>query len=235
MLPLLACTPDPEPEPEPYGFRAHLDEAIALNLERMPLYGDMTDGASLELSELLIASERLLLDLAEDFDTRAAPFQAQGIPIVAADFVSMEDIGEPTDPPRWAGPWTDALEADLERALAGLNDAEADDFEGVCVEARSALWAIDDLEGEHEVHLAMTRHVVESAAYAALHAIDYAEASNGDTVSLSTDLVAIQLDALPWRLHEALDQRATTIHREGAGILVNDLPHIPFLEEYAAP
>ncbi|MFZ5480178.1 MAG: hypothetical protein ACOZNI_25670 [Myxococcota bacterium] len=234
MLLLAACTPDPDPQPaEPLeGFWAHLRAAIALNTERQPIYEEMTGGASGELSEILISTERLLEPTAKDFDARAAPFHEEGIYVVAGDFVPMDDVLDVHTSPTWGGDWTDALAGELAEAVAGLAAANPADFDGVCAEALVALERLDSLEATHGVHLAMTRHSIESVAYAALHAPGYAEASGGRTTELSRDLVDTQLEAVRLHVPEEFDERAAPIHALGAGILVNDVPRIPFVEEY---
>jgi len=234
---LSACTSDPDPyvsEPVAYGFEAHLEEAIALNKERGPIYGDMTGGASLALSEMLISSERIALFVAVDLDARARPFWAEGIPVVAADFVSMEGVAEVDEPPTWTGGWSASVAIELADVLAGLAGTDAGDFEAICADADEVLIQLDQLEAEHAVHLAMTRHVVESSAFAALHAMDYAERSDGRTEDLSRDLIGAQLQILQWGVAQAFDQRAAALHAMGVGILINDFPHIPFAEEYGS-
>jgi hypothetical protein len=213
-------------------MEAHLEAAIALNTERRPVYSSMTLGASEELSDILISSERVLLPTARELDAQALPFNEEGIPVVTGDFVPMDDVAAVDAPPRWGGPWTEALEAELAAAVAGLAAADASDFATVSAAAAAALASIDALEPAHEVHLAMSRHTVESVGFAALHAIDYAARSEGRTTALSRELVSAQLAAIRVGVAAELDERAAPIHARGAGILVNDVPVIPFLEEY---
>nr|MBA2571563.1 hypothetical protein [Gemmatimonadota bacterium] len=71
------------------AFETHLREAIALNRERLPLYAQLTDGASLPISRRLIRAELLALPLARYFDRRAQPYERAGIPLLSEAFVSM--------------------------------------------------------------------------------------------------------------------------------------------------
>ena len=170
-----------------YGFAEHLNEAIALNTERQPLYHAATDGGTVGLSQLLISSERALLTTAEEFDGRALASHAEGIPIVAADFVSMAGVP--------------------------AHDAPIAHHGFLSEEARSAA----------------------ATALDPLRTVEPAEFQEGWTAELSADLVAYQLE-LPMEqdLGLLVDAEANQHHMEGVGIIVNDVPHIPFAEEYEA-
>ena len=72
----------------------------------------------------------------------------------------------------------------------------------------------------------MTRHVAESVGLAALNGSHYAAASGGATTRLSERLIRSQLTAFASSLW--MDRQAQMQHARGVGILVNDLPHIPF-------
>ncbi|MEM1268597.1 MAG: hypothetical protein AAGI08_00990, partial [Bacteroidota bacterium] len=63
------------------GFTAHLDAAIKLNRERLPLYAEWSGGRSISLSKRLIHLERLLLPVAQAFDRVAGPYREAGIPL----------------------------------------------------------------------------------------------------------------------------------------------------------
>ncbi|MBW2526367.1 MAG: hypothetical protein JRI23_19460 [Deltaproteobacteria bacterium] len=232
------CTSSDESEPQgpaAYGFEEHLREAIALNTERKPIYGELTDGATAPLSYLLIASEEALLEDARSFDERARPFQAQGIPIVANDFVSMTQVAAHDAPIPHQGHWEPQVRDDAREALTPLLAVDPGQFEEVCALIYEALHALEGLEGAYDVHLAMTKHMLESAGLAALHAIDYAEQSDGATTTLSADLVAFQLvGPVQDDVGLTVDWLVAPFHELGVGIIVNDVPLIPFVAEYEA-
>jgi hypothetical protein len=222
--------PEPLAETADYGFEAHLLEAIAINEDRKVFYSERTDGQSEVLSNLLISSEYSLLPLARELDEAAAPFQEAGIPIVSADFVSMSDIAPRETPPVRRGVLTDSIKAEAAAILAPLAELDPSDFQAVCDAAEQALHSLENLQEKYDVHLAMTLHMLESAAYAALNALEYEGLSDGATKELSTRLVAEQLIA-PSRdaIGPMVDQMANRLHRLGIGIIVNDVPPIPFL------
>lgn len=218
------------------GFYRHLIEAIELNRVRREHYADVTGGRSRSLSNRLILSERLCLPVARYFDAKARHFNEEGIGVVREDFVSMEDVEAPPSPPRYTGQATstdiaevtDFLGAYRQAALAANKEA---DFQEVCRASRDALHELEGREVELGAHFVMSKHVIESAGFAALNALQWARQSDGETVSLSRKLIYCQLRPLTFFV--SFDKWAQPLHAEGCGILVNDIPPIPFLERLA--
>ncbi|MBU1106420.1 MAG: hypothetical protein KKB51_07125 [Candidatus Riflebacteria bacterium] len=83
------------------------------------------------------------------------------------------------------------------------------------------------LEKQHNAHLAMLVHMLDSVGYTALHAADYQHEAEGKTDNLAHQFLAIQI----FPLQECLptDHKAQALHAKGFGIIVNDVPNIPFL------
>lgn len=219
------------------SFRQHLESAIAINEERKPYYAKSTYDISLPLSRQLIAWERALLPFARFMDKLAEPFIEQGIPIVSGDFVPMEPLPPAAQPPRFRKIASDRscerLEAQLRHVRRYMSrKVRKEAYEKASRMAADFLYDLDGLEEQIKSHFAMTRHLVESVAYATLHAPIYIEASEGASEALSRRLIMSQLQSL--RLCLRFDQLAQASHVQGAGILVNDLPHIPFLTEWEA-
>lgn len=215
-------------------FTRHLQDAIAVNRDRKPYYARQTGGTTRGLSNALIAAEALLLPGAWVVDRWARRYNRRGIPIVADDFVSMTRI-PPKDrvparqgrvPARQQDEVTASLRSLRTRLVAG--DVR-DDLPAICACADAFLDRIDRWEAVADVHWAMTKHLVESLGYAALHGIDYARDTGGQTRGLTRCLVAGHALLLPTAA--SLDVRAQAAHRRGAGIIVNDVPLIPFREE----
>lgn len=215
------------------GFYGHLVEAIELNRIRRDYYGDVTDGRTRSLSNRLILSERLCLPVARYFDAKARPFNEAGVGVVSEDFVSMEEVGEPETPPRYTGQVTSSELAEVKDflgdygELARAANKEAD-FGEVCRLSRDALHGLEEREAELGAHFAMSKHVIESGGFAALNAPRWARQSDGESVSLSQKLIYCQLRPLTFFV--SFDKWAQRLHAEGCGILVNDMPSIPFLK-----
>lgn len=219
------------------GFAVHLREAIASNRERRAYYAGMTKGASRPLSDSLIRLETLTLPFAMHFDARARAFNRQGIPIVEGDLVSMAGVRPADTPPSHRSV---ASKADLRRLEGWLETYRADvsqaverrDFERVGSLTVELLGRVEGLETSADAHFAMTRHVAESVGYAALHALDYRASSGGNTDDLAARFIRLQAFGLTGTV--SIDRKAQDLHRRGIGIIVNDVPHIPFLQEWQA-
>lgn len=210
------------------AFQNHLTDAIALNRARRSFYATKTGGRSHRLSGWLIGLERLLVPAARLVDRWAARFD---VPVVAEDIVSMEAVRPAAEPPRFRK----RLTIGQRRRVAGLLRAWRRRLvrsvwrgEGVaaCRATAAALDALARREARWRVHLAMSRHLLESAGYVARRGLDHARRSDGRTRRLTGTLVLGHAALAPLATH--LDREAGRSHQRGAGILVNDLPAIPF-------
>jgi hypothetical protein len=211
-------------------FETHLRHAIAVNTERGDLYASATDGASRSLSTVLITTENATIPVAMWLDSRARPFNARGIPIVEDDFVPMHPIPAWNTPTRFvavASPTALWKVAVLLRELRrpGRRWARRRAYVAIAEATAHALDQVIHIEQAEQSHFAMTRHLLESLGLAAVNAEDYVR-QDPQTASLATDLVRLQLVGL--RVAVGLDARAQHLHRRGIGILVNDVPPIPF-------
>jgi len=227
----------PSTAPPEEGFADHLKAAIALNRTRRDVYDRLSGGDSRSLSNLLIALETLSLPVAHALDSWAKGFQKRGIPAIKQDFVSMQNVPSPFAPPRWKGVASDQEASTIEGWLdeyrqvisAGIDD---NDFQGVAQASYDLLTRLESTESETRTHWAMTKHLVESLGFAAMNAIDYAEQSGGETNRLSRNFLRYQ--SLGLRGSIGVDREAQTLHQRGIGILVNDIPPIPFAARWEA-
>ncbi|EAY31492.1 hypothetical protein [Microscilla marina] len=215
------------------AFYIHLKEAIDTNQGRKKIYAQQTHRQSVRLSNLLIMSEKISLPVARYFDWKARRFNQAGIGVVANDFVPMDDILPPETPPLYpqqaspahlheATQLTQALAQKLKATLKTYN------FEAACAATEDALQQLAQIEHRAQAHFAMLKHLLESIGYASVNAPQYAQLSKGATGKLSRQLIGMQAKGLSLALR--IDTRAQKIHQLGAGIIVNDVPPIPFLE-----
>ena len=180
---------------------------------------------------MLIRTEYMCLPFALAFDRRGKKFNEAGIPIIQDDFVPMEEIRDPRDPPLYAnragrGEF-EAVSAELNEYTRCLKDsAKSLDFEQAVRDTARMLMTVAERETRCEAHFAMLRHVLESIGLAAVNAIRFAELSAGKTRLLSRDLLLFETRGV--RTSVRLDRRAQGVHALGVGIIVNDLPSIPF-------
>lgn len=212
------------------GFARHLREAIALNTARRDDYAARSGGASRSVSRLLVLLERATVVWAWFMDWRAKRWVKRGAPVVHADFVSMAHVAPATRPPRWTGRATDAQWDQLDRLLDGwrdgyVADVDAGRWEPAAGRTVDALAEVERLEAAWGCHLAMTRHTLEQAGWAALNAPVWSRASQGGT----DDLARTFVKTLKWGVVRApgIDRRAQAAHAAGVGVVVNDVPEIP--------
>lgn len=209
----------------------HLEEAIELYESRRHEYSVLTNGVSDSLFNRLIGLERAAIPLAKHYDWLALPFNAEGIGIVRDDFVSMDAVKAVTAPVTPASPWSSVIEPDVKQLISTLPTAVSDNYAEVADITFQAIVALDLLEQQHNIYLAMTRHVLESIGFAAINAVDYAALSEGRSNSLANRFISLQIQTLRASAAD-LDRRANRSHQLGVGVLVNDLPHIPFEAKY---
>lgn len=216
-------------------FYIHLADAIKTNRARRAHYIKQTNGKARVLSYWLVSSEVMCLPLARYFDSKAQPFIEQGVPIVQNDFIDMEHIAELGTATKYQGVADKASCQQVHQALKalkkdGLAALKQQDYLGVCQQTAHAIDVLDKSEQQAGAHFAMSKHILESLGLAALHAPKYLEQSGGETEKLAKQLVGIQLWLADTGIY--MDKLAQNCHAMGAGIIVNDVPEIPFLAEF---
>ncbi len=201
------------------------------------MYAQMTGNRSLWVSQSLVLLEKASLCFAWWIDRRAAKFQRMGTPIIANDFVPMHPLPSYDTPPLYCKQASEELLQEVGRDLKRYRKLiytyiKESHFMAAAHISHTLLQQIRQMEKAHQCHFAMTCHLIESIGFAALHAPQYAEASHGGTISLSQAFIRIQMLGLLGGLW--LDKQAQPIHQMGVGILVNDVPLIPFELEFQA-
>jgi len=151
---------------------------------------------------------------------------------IANDFVPMEDNLGFDYPMAAADVFSDELQTQAQQILSELNATDSGDAFAITEAVNTALLDIDEFERYHNVYLPMTKHLVESLGFGALHSLYYRCESAGKTYRLGQDLMKLQAVAIKLGNPLSYDVEANQFHQQGVGILVNDLPHIPFLKEY---
>jgi hypothetical protein len=215
------------------GFEQHLIDAISVNTERSAIYSARTDGATDALFASLIASEQMIRPVARLVDVWAMGLVADGIPVVVNDFVPMEH-NQPIDTPIHTAAAMDDADLAAANAIIATLLEQSESINGFDVVDASAeaLYALEALEEAEGVYFAMSRHVIESLGYAALHGLHYSCDSDGEADALVYTLVGIQRLGLLMFDVTHYDKQANVSHQDGVGVLINDLPMIPFIVEY---
>lgn len=220
-----------------YHLTKHLQDAIVINSKRKPIYAKLTKGKSSWLSCILIFAERVSCLFSRSLDKAAIPFQRNGISIIANDFVSMDTIKSHTEKPVYQKLASNSTFAKLRKELAIYRKQIAshlkkDHFKSVAKDSYDLLARIKTIEVNSQSHFGMTCHIIESIGLTALNAVGYSEKSSKATNALSKKLINFQKIALWSCLY--VDKQAQKIHQHGVGIIVNDIPHIPFEEQWLA-
>lgn len=216
-------------------FVTHLTDAIRINRARREYYAAKTGGLSNAVSRRLILLERASLPFAWAIDRMAAKFNDNSIPVIAGDFVHMSVINDKKTPPVFKNKASAASVKKVRAALAGLDKSikkalKTSDFSAVCADSYRALLSVEAVETAECSHFALSKHIVESIGFAALHARAYAQLSDGGTAGLSKLFIRVQ--ALALSFCAGTDAEAQKSHELGAGVLVNDVPLIPFKKEW---
>ncbi len=228
---------DPRPHRPCHAFYDHVLAGIRSNAARAPIYERLSAGASRPIIRRLTLFQRLFLPLAWLVDRRAHRFQRRGIPIVAGDLMPVAGLPDPTTPPRWRNRLDPAAARQLAADLKAYRrdfwaSVRAADFAGAAELSYRVLRQVERLEATAGCHLAMVKHFLESLGLGALHAIRYVEMSQGEVIPLAKAFLAVQL--LPFDQTLPLDLEAQALHARGVGIVVNDVPAIPFAAEWEA-
>ncbi len=222
---------------KPGPFVRHIKDAIDLNRARAEYYSLKTGGESKTVSNRLILLEKVSLPLAASIDLMAAGFNKKAIPVVDADFISMDGVALAEKPPLYKNAAPAGLVLKIKLLNRSLNDSvkkavKTADFTKICEACHDYLLTVENIERTAGCHFALSKHIAESLGFAALNAPRYAKQSDGKTTDLSKLFIRVQALILPFCA--SIDERAHKCHSLGAGILVNDVPHIPFKEKWEA-
>lgn len=225
----------PPASPAAFAGSIHVLEAIAINLSRAVGYARRSRGRSIPVSILLVTSELMVLPSLFLFDLWAMFFNRRGYGIVREDFVSMALIRSEESRPTRAAVAAEVAMSDFReellnyryRARAALYCYSLDELAAL---THHMLGRTVQFEEEHEATMIMHRHILESIGLAAINHLKIDKASGGKTRSLSKWFLLFQLQGLTFC--GLLDGLAQNSHARGVGIVENDVPYIPFHEQY---
>lgn len=205
----------------------HLKEAIALNLERMPLYADLSDGKTLPFSKKLIRSEKTLLYGAWIFDRIGDRLQEKGVPYLKDEFVEMATV--PTFNPKYPAEVdyrTPIQLIDTEALMLALKKhIRTRDFEKL--HTKCVTFLKTKLSEQTHVYC-MLRHLLESMAL--ISALVPVQADRCQKLGLKapTAYSILLLHGHYWQLNKAkkMDEKVAPIQQSGIPFLFQDLPGI---------
>lgn len=221
---------------EDFCFYRHLSDAIKVNEKRSGYYAEKTGDFSIDVSNELIGNEKLLKLTALIIDIRSQKFIKEGIPIVCGDFVEMDLIESKETKPEYIKVASDAIFNKLDLSFQKVKKRMIDsnrqnDFESVGEMAYELLLEVKQIEEEEKSSFCMTKHVIESLGLAAIHAKQYSSDSLGQVNGLAQSFLKVKISGISSLVLE-IDRGAQKSHNKGVGIVCNDVPKIPFIEEY---
>ena len=221
---------------EDEGMSKHILEAIVINIKRGFQYAKITKGRSLLLSMIMVSSELMVLLPAYLFDLWGKKFNRLGIRVIAADFVPMSMANHFGTPLKFKGETPSGDLKDLQYQMkVYANTAnrmlEEENFRMVAAHTHHMLSQIESMERYHCALLPMARHILESIGFAAVNALKYEDQSQKRTNNICRWMIQFQIAGIALAL--PIDKLAQKCHLQGAGIIENDVPYIPFHEAYA--
>ena len=217
------------------GLYEHLADAIRSHEERMPFYARLTRGESDSIFKTIASKQKMNLPVSWYIDVQARKFQKDGIPIIVGDLKNMNTIRPKEQAPDFTNTMPEEVFTDISLHIRDLQKKamralSKNNFNEVAAETYNTARYIRMLENKYRAHMAMTVHMLDSLGYTSLHAAQYQKQSAGETDSLARQFIAIHIiplqDCLP------TDQKAQKLHKLGVGVIVNDVPDIPFFQEW---
>ena len=213
----------------------HLTEAMSINIKRGIEYSRKTNGRSLMVSVPLVIAEFMTLFVAVVFDIWGTYYNAKGINIISGDYISMHEAKKMNAPLRHKKVAPAHIHQELKKTVKT--------YQSECLAAIYAgrYWKVSELtyemlsivfalEAEYSCLFSMHRHILESIGFAAINGLEYARQSKGKTLTLTKWFLLIQVGGLSTLKY--FDEQAQPCHAMGAGILENDVPHIPFVKRH---
>jgi len=212
-------------------FTGHVREAIEVNKARQKYYADISKGATSKVSLLYTSLEYSLFPITFVFDRWAQKFRSAGIPVLAEDFVPMSGISSVDKPLLRRGMLDRVGRRELRKMLRAWQwksslAAARKDFLKVQLLAINVLHELRQMELRHNCNLSLTIHFVESVGLASRNADRLSRQYAKRADNFYRAFIAIQISGV--RLFSKVDLQAQPFHRAGIGIIVNDLPAIPF-------
>ena len=207
-------------------FQTHMTEAIENNLTRMPLYAELTDGATTALSLELIAGEVFALPFSIIVDEMARPWQENGVCLTCDSFVSMDltpDFSESyAEEPLALSEYVSRNGTDLAAGFREIFHEEG--YDALAAVAEAEIAALESVPS----HYCMLRHVLESllriATLAPLHEQEAATLGLESPDEVSS--LMVELHILILELSTSLDDKAAPFQSQGIPIICQDVPPI---------
>jgi hypothetical protein len=169
-------------------------------------------------------------------DLRAQKFIGRGIPVVCNDFVDMDTVKNRESPPVYKSAADSRIFSELSSVMklesAAMKKFNTDsDFLKISGAAYKLLTAAENTEIKSDSSFCMTKHVIESLGLGSLHASVYFRKYGSGISPLIRSFLDIQISGISDEML-SIDREAQKSHNLNTGIVCNDVPAIPFKQEY---
>lgn len=218
-----------------FSFTHHTISALKVNSKRKKYYASLTNGSSKFITFILNCFSIIMLPITFFVDIYANKFIKKGVKILQNDFVELTEINLKTK----AVERTNAFSNDVYKQVDNIRknyisairkSLRKKELFDVCILSAEFLQNISLVEIENNCNIPMTKHIVESIGFNALHGIKYSKQSYGKTLKLSIFLIRLHVCGLLNSL-KLIDKPSQKFFSKGVGIVINDIPKIPFLDE----
>lgn len=217
-------------------FTHHTKSAIVINKRRKKYYSDLSNGKTNKISFWLIFFSYLLLPFCNFIDLKGRKLQKYDSNILRNDFRELTEISEYSQEILRKNIITIKSYKQIDNFRIKYikkirKNLKNNDLQKICFATKEFIELIEDTENKENCNLPMTKHLAESIGYQALHGITYAQKSNNKTLKLTKFLIRIHI----WGLFNSmnlLDKKCQNFYKNGIGIVLNDVPTIPFLFEF---
>ena len=217
-------------------FTHHTKSAIRNNRDRKKYYSDLSNKKTKKISFLLNFFSYLQLPLTLLIDNVAKKYNKKGILILENDFIELSEIN----------PKHQLVEKQniISKELYNYIDIERKNYiknikyllknkelEKICEISDVFIKNIEEIEKNDNCNIPLTKHIVESVGFSALHGIEYKKQSNGKTQQLTIFIIKHHVvglyNSLRW-----FDKKCQIFFSKNIGIIINDIPSIPFCAEW---
>lgn len=214
--------------PKFFAFSFHILHAITINIVRLFYYGIKSKGKSLILSFCLITSELFTLPLALFFDIWALPKQLLGSSILSIDFVSMSHIEKASKKMTPSLPFQKNQLHSLIKITQKVTSLlkEATDYLEIYPALVKEIDKLIALEKKSQCHFQMTKHMLESVTGIIWNQKNRSFEEQKKVKTLFQFLIRSHIQS--FSLAILFDRLAHPLHEKGIGILIHDIPEIPY-------
>ncbi|MBN2892069.1 MAG: hypothetical protein JXL97_09395 [Bacteroidales bacterium] len=217
-------------------FTHHTISAIKINNQRKKHYSSLTNGKSRFISNTLKFCSVLMIPFTLIIDLYSKKFNKFELKILENDFIQLSEINIENKPIERQNIISEAdyikvnkLRKEYLKTIK--QQLKQKKLIELCENSAKFIRQIEMIEKEGNCNIPMTKHIAESIGFNALHGIEYSNRSFKKTLNFTIFIEKFQLLGL-YNSLRLIDKRCQLFFQSGVGIVLNDIPSIPFLKEW---